>query len=414
MPKGYRYNNGTDDSQKTTLSGSTTRKLTSDETNLDTTTESIFTLPPGITIESLTSIDALTPNVTAETTTPIVPSKNNDTTTITHQMNDTVDATSHKPEIHDDKSVVTTHHPKMHRNHTKIHDDHTEATVSHNAHKMTDENATDAMQSTAATINVGTTVAHENKTKPHEKQTTVPPKRTTIMETKPMPMGPVIESTTPISDKKTNTSHTMTTEKQTIFSESHGKIPDITTPIPPVKIPSDNQKTTSLNNQTTQTPIITKPDDDTTRMILDDKNNTNTFIETTTNGKTIEENSKRPTTRIDTSLEIGNPNLMTTKNHLGTEIPPITKAPSVVNKTNNDTDAIKSSTVTVKPTTNNMLTSPILTIETTTPVSVNIVKCNKTDDCPTNKKCVDQRCITICDEHSSNVNCTKGINPNFH
>lgn len=435
--KGYRYNNGTDDLPKTTHSGSTTRKLTGNETDSDITTESIFTLPPGITIENLTSQKTERTNGT-EATTPIVPLQNVTSAPTLHEHGNHTNAmesttsiipsaknTASVPIHHDHKlpgnhTETTTHSHKMSVNHTKAttlkmhddhpatttnqhqtHDDHTEATTHH--HKM-HNNHTDATQSTAATINVGTSVVHRNETGSTGNHTTVVPKLTTMLDTKPMPTPPVEKVTTvravtvpSVTEKNTTTvvsvNHTMDDKKRTTVGGATGVDHTATTPMP----------VTPHSNLTTQLPSKNQTDADTTRMVLDG-NNTNVFYETTTNGKTVEDNSKRPTTRIDTSLETGND--YTTKDHVGTEKPTTITGQAHANRT------MVNDGLNVTKLTTRMFTTP-RPIETVT-VPLIIVKCNKSEDCPTDKKCVDQRCLTICDEHSSNVNCTQGINPNFH
>lgn len=341
-----------------------------------------------------------------ESTTPIVPLAKNTTHAPVHHdhtmLGNHTEPTTPPHKMHTNHTETTTH--KMHDNHTettthKIHDDHTGTTTHH--HKIPD-NHTDATQSTAATINVGTSVVHKNDTGLAGNHTTVSPKLTTMLDTKPMPTPPVEKITTAravtvpsVTEKNITTmisvNHTMNGTKLPSGATGADHTMTVTTPMPAM----------THINVTTQMPFKNQTDADTTRMMLNG-NNTNVFYETTTNGKTVEDNSKRPTTRIDTSLETGNE--YTTKDHVGTEKPTMIPGQTHPDKTiNNGLNVTKLYS--------NMVTTP-KSIETATEPLI-IMKCNKSDDCPTNKKCVDQRCITICDEHSSNVNCTQGINPQF-
>lgn len=141
------------------------------------------------------------------------------------------------------------------------------------------------------------------------------------------------------------------------------------------------------NSKTTKPPI----DDDTTddfRMIPQQRTTIKTTTTTTESTTTLSEgNTKRPTTRVDTTLEV------TATSELSTD----------------------ASTASILTTTTTTTTDESETTTNITPYLTSTIKCNMSSECAPNQKCVLHSCLTICDtQNPNNFNCIKGINLNFH
>lgn len=124
---------------------------------------------------------------------------------------------------------------------------------------------------------------------------------------------------------------------------------------------------------------------------------TDTTTDTTSDATTeaftepiVDVNTKRPTTRVDTSLEIDRQSAVTT--------------------TESSTDATETlTTATEQPTEN---TSTIRTTNNRTTIfNLMQTSCRTTNDCAANELCMNRRCLIKCDpkNNETNVNCAKGI-----
>lgn len=160
------------------------------------------------------------------------------------------------------------------------------------------------------------------------------------------------------------------------------------------KIPEET--TTQLSEETTTMEPITTPYH-TTFDVITMVDATSPDRETTTdpniNGNT--ENTKRPTTRVDTSLEtIGGP---------ATVKPDVTSPTTILTTTIPDaTEPLI--TVTDIP----VLLTNITTTKNST--SKDLIFCHTSIDCAPFELCMDKRCLAKCDPSSNetNINCAKG------
>lgn len=137
-----------------------------------------------------------------------------------------------------------------------------------------------------------------------------------------------------------------------------------------------------------------------TKRFRDDENNKTTTLgvtESTTTNKVIDDetatthsfiNTKRPSTRGDTSLEVDYPTETTTTSS-DTNI--FTTTESLVILTTTVSDDTSSTT-------------------DLTPIT-NLTKCGSMKDCQSNEFCIDGRCLSVCRSNTttSNTNCIKGI-----
>lgn len=187
-----------------------------------------------------------------------------------------------------------------------------------------------------------------------------------------------------------------------------------TNSIDDVATTNDDDETTEDNVVTASVPIKISTTSEKSQTTIDD----NTRMEmsggptmhdkpSTMNPLTIDDNnSKRPTTRVDTSLE--------TQYDFTTELP-TTNVPE--KQRNNATTLVTTPTESYQTdlTPFNVLTTPTITIKnTTTDHSTDIpihhhtsttTKCNSTSDCSPHEKCIDHGCLKC----NINDNCFKGI-----
>lgn len=181
----------------------------------------------------------------------------------------------------------------------------------------------------------------------------------------------------------TNTTGTNTTVSPTITINNNNKTTGATTPTAAPNLVSKHPTLFSLskvvkndsepnsgknprvgdNNITPPTPTTTKTS----------TTETNLYVST--------DNTKRPTTRVDTTLEVDSQS-------------------STMATTVADQSTVNTTTIRTTNSTNNRTT--ILKV---------LKSCSTSNDCASNELCMDKRCLIKCDpkNNETNVNCAKGI-----
>lgn len=118
------------------------------------------------------------------------------------------------------------------------------------------------------------------------------------------------------------------------------------------------------------------------------------------------ENTKRPSTRVDTTFETDYYDPKTTM---------VTSAitTTVEYETTTTSSLLVDSTTTNLPTvieTTTFNVTQLIDNQNKTVNETNLKKCNASVDCAINENCIEGRCYRVCDPYISNTNCLTGIN----
>lgn len=254
-------------------------------------------------------------------------------------------------------------------------------------------------------------------TKIYQTQTTIKPTSETETSTTLQTTTEKSEITTQII-KQLTSSKTLKHETTTEISETQTTSPRIksTTPFITPNITTPEAITPMTNAFETSTKLVITTEQitptsgilmSTTPEIITEQI---TKLEETTTKKptTLPIYTKRPSTRGDTSLEYDYPNITTRQ---FTNYTTVTAGVATITTEKYE---ITPTTITIITTTPNLIDKEDnLTMISSTTVKT-FMTCTKISDCASNETCINGRCLIICQENASNINCVKGTYIHIH